>query len=143
MNDRSSFVVPAEHLVIGARGPEVRISGRVAAFLNHYARLDDFRRDNRGRDQELDAALVALHLAADEWRRQATSTATGTTPAVEPEPATPSETMSTSTAAARLHITERAVRKAIDSGRLNASKVDGRWRIHRDDLTHYQQGNRA
>lgn len=134
-----SFVIPPEHLILGRSGPEVRISGRVAAFLERHANLAQFRRDIRGRDRELDAALTALGFAAAEWR----STATGTRRAGPPEPETPSKWLSTTQAATQLHITDRAVRKAIDEERLAATKTDGRWRINAEDLAHYREGHAA
>lgn len=138
---RDGFVLPPEHLIIGARGPEVRISGRVAALLNRHARLDEFRRTIRGRDPELDAALVALRHAGEEWITR--STGSGTERAEPAEPAPRSETMNTTAAATQLRITERAVRKAITDGRLTATKIDGRYRITREDVAHYREGTRA
>ncbi|WP_203011307.1 helix-turn-helix domain-containing protein [Rhodococcus ruber] len=46
--------------------------------------------------------------------------------------------MSTTQAAVHLGITDRAVRKAISTGALNAENTAGRWRIHRDDVAHYR-----
>ncbi len=135
MSDQKGFAVPAEHLVVGGRGPEARVSGRVAAVLERHAGLDRFRQENRGRDSELDAALLALHYVAKEWR----GTATGTTPAEQPEPPASSEWVGTRTAANHLGITERGICKAIAEQRLPAEKRDGRWQIHREDLAHYRE----
>ena len=134
MTGGQGFVIPAEHLVLGRHGPEVRLSARVCAALNRYANLDQFRQQQRGRDAEVDAALLAMHFAATEWRRSAT----GTPQATPPEPATSSQWVGTRAAATQLRITERAVVKAIQEQRLPASKVDGRWRINREDIAHHK-----
>jgi excisionase family DNA binding protein len=47
------------------------------------------------------------------------------------------ETVSTTTAATILGITDRAVRRAITEKRLTATTLDGRYRIDRDDLAKY------
>ncbi len=50
--------------------------------------------------------------------------------------------LSTGQAAQRLQITERAVRKLIDSGTLPAKKVGANWFIHPDDLNRPEVKNR-
>lgn len=58
------------------------------------------------------------------------------------------ELISTDAAAAQLGITERAVRKLIDTGTLPAKKIGGAWLIHprdleRDDVKNRRPGPRA
>ena len=123
---------PPEHLVHGLDGPIVIVSGRVAAWLNRHAGLDQFRIDHRGEDGEVDSTLVALRLAELKWREAAT----GTKQAAPPEPE--SQWLSTNQAATRTHLGERAIRKAIYEGRLKATNSNGRWRIQFEDLAHFQ-----
>jgi len=128
---------PAEHLV--HRGPVAVIDGRTCALLNRVLRLDKVRAEIRGQDAELDQALVAIRLAGIAYDQ---SSAAGTTSAPNAEPERRlkpqlHDTVSTTTAATILGITDRAVRKAITEKRLPATHLDGRWRIHRQDLTNY------
>lgn len=127
---------PAEHLIHGVDGPIVIVTGRVAAYLNRYAGLDAYRRANRGADAEVDQALQALR-RADLWWRES---ATGTKKAPEPELDASFEWLSTTQAGTQLGVTDRAIRKAIDEGRLKALRVDDRWRISRTDFEHYRAG---
>ncbi|MFC9559916.1 helix-turn-helix domain-containing protein [Agromyces sp. NPDC056965] len=125
---------PPEHLVHGLDGAVAILSGRVCSLLNHYAGLEEFRRKVRGQDPHLDAALVAMNVAALQWRRSAT----GTTREAQPELASESEWLSTTEVAAQLWMTSRGVRKAITDGRLRAETVAGRYRISREALAHYK-----
>ncbi|WP_432542319.1 helix-turn-helix domain-containing protein [Kineococcus sp. SYSU DK002] len=124
---------PPEAYVHGVGAPAVIVPGRVAAWLEQHAGLQRIRIDVRGADPEVDAVLAALRLAALTWR----GTACGTTQGNTEEQAPLSADMSTSTAAARLGITERGVRLAITRGRLTAHQVDGRWHITPENLAHY------
>ena len=124
-----------EALLVGRDGPAVVVSGRMAAFILSYAgRLDDYHRDRRGEDPEVDAALTALKHVALEWR----STRCGTTE--PPSPLFRSSSpggLSTAEAARRLGLTPRGVRKAIDSGRLPAVLVGHRWVIDPEEVGHF------
>ncbi len=127
---------PAEHLVHGLDGPIVLIDGAVCARLNRLLGLDKLRAQVRGQNPRLDQALLAIKLAAVAYTE---SSAHGTDVAPQPEPAARStqllnDTVSTTTASAFLGITDRAIRKAISEKRLPATKVDGRWRVTREDL---------
>ncbi|MGC0271727.1 helix-turn-helix domain-containing protein [Pseudactinotalea sp. Z1739] len=51
--------------------------------------------------------------------------------------------MTTGQAASLLGIGERAVRQAIQRGRLPAVRVGGRWVIEREDLEQYRQAVKA
>lgn len=127
---------PPEHLVHGLDGPVMIVTARVAAYLLRYAGLDEFYREHRGADAEVDAALAALRLTAWQWQK----TVPGTTPAPSPEPPSNSKWLSTGAAAGLLGISDRAVRRAIAEGRLRAEQTGGRWYINRIDIEHYKAG---
>jgi excisionase family DNA binding protein len=123
---------PPEAYVHGLNGSVVVLPGRIAAYLEHHAGLNEFRLRARGQDPELDAALVALHLVALQWR----NSAVGTAEDVRPEPA--AAWHSTTEAAARAGVTSRAIRRGIAEKRITATRVGRSWRIARTDLAHYQ-----
>lgn len=112
----------------------VIVPARVAAWIASRTELRGARISARGDDPEVYAVLAALHRAALTWR----TSATGSPTPPPPEVTTPSKWMSTSQAAQRLGVTDRAIRNAISSGRLPAQSVDGRWRITREDIEHYR-----
>ena len=128
---------PAENY-IHAGGGVIVVPARVCAYLNRYAGLDTFRRTNVGIDAEVDALLVAFHIAEKAWLKSATGTPT----AAAPELPTSSEWLSTTIVAARLGMTDRGVRTAITQGRLQAESVAGRYRISREALNHFRQGRK-
>ncbi|MDP9466822.1 MAG: helix-turn-helix domain-containing protein [Actinomycetota bacterium] len=134
-----------EHFLHDQPGPVVVVTARVAAWLDARG-LSALRVNARGVDAEVDAVLAALHYAALSWRTSLTSAQ----PEVEPEVAGPDvgdapglAWVSSTQAADLLGITDRAVRLAMESGRLPAEKVDGRWRVAREDLEHFRAGRRA
>lgn len=129
---------PPEHYVHGD-GEVVIVPARVAAWLAGAAHLDQLRARIRGADPEVDSVLVALTVAAMKWR----TSATGSADAPRPEVAPGSPWVSSTQAADLLGIGDRAVRLAIDEQRLQAEKVQGRWRIAREDVEHYRAGRRA
>jgi excisionase family DNA binding protein len=119
------------------KGPFALVDGRSCHLLNQYLGKERIR--IRGKDPQFDDALLAIYRAGLEYVE---SSCRGTFVAAKPEPATQStrqvnNTVSTTTAAEVLGITDRAVRKAITEKRLKATKLDGRYRIDRDDLTNY------
>ncbi|QRY39427.1 helix-turn-helix domain-containing protein [Microbacterium hominis] len=73
------------------------------------------------------------------WRRSVT----GTARAAQPERTAVSEWLTTAQAAALVGFTDRGIRKAITEGRLDATNVDGRWRISREALAHFRSRLRA
>lgn len=128
---------PAEHLV--HTGPSVTLDGLLCAKLNKLLGLDKIRAQLRGKDRHLDEGLLAIRLTAAAYE----SSSAGTYSAPQPVPVSRStqqlnDTVSTSTAADILGLTDRAIRKAITENRLKATQLDKRWRIHRDDLAQYQ-----
>lgn len=122
---------PAEHLILTGG---VYVSSRVCAYLNRYGGLEDFRLAHRGTDSEVDNTLVAIRMAELAWR----GAATGTRKPAQPELATSSEWLSTSQAEIHLKIGARAIRKALNQGRLQGEQVAGRWRISREAIAHYR-----
>jgi excisionase family DNA binding protein len=120
-------------------GSVVVVPARVAAWLDQRARLSELRIQVRGADPEVDAVLVALRVAAVSWRNSATGTDPRNQAAAEP----PSAWLSTTQAADELDMTDRGVRTAIASGRLNADRDGDRWRISREDFEHFRAARRA
>ena len=128
------------HYVHGMAGPVVIVPGRIAAWLERHADLNTVRVSSRGLDAEADAVLVALRVAALAWR----GAATGSQKPAEPEvPGSSRQWMTTTQAGTRLGITDRAVRLAIQEGRLPATNVDGHWRITNEDIAHFTAAKKA
>jgi excisionase family DNA binding protein len=123
---------PPGSYVHGQDGLVVVLPGRIAALLDERAGLNRFRIAVRGSDQQLDAVLLALHVAALGWR----TSATGTPDEVRAEPA--ASWLSTTEAAARVGVTSRAIRRAIAEKRIAATRIGRSWRIARTDLEHYR-----
>lgn len=128
-----------ESYIHGVTAPIVIIPARVATWLERYAGLNDLRIRARGNDPEVDSVLQALHRAALHWR----TSVTGTSQAPAPEEPTESKWMSTTQAADRLGITDRAVRLAIAQKRLHATSLNGRWRITPEDIAHFAAAKAA
>lgn len=129
---------PPESYIHGVAAPIVILPARVAAWLERHAGLNDLRIRNRGIDPEVDSVLQALHRASLHWR----TTVAGSNQAREPEVATQSN-YSTTEAAERLGITDRAVRLAIAEQRLAATDDNGRWRITPEDIAHFKAAKAA
>jgi excisionase family DNA binding protein len=127
-------VRPPESYVYGVDGPGVMVPGRIAAWLERAAHLRELRTSVRGVDPELDAVLVALALTAAQWRtRRGVSTDHGTELR---KLGTESSgcPLTTGEAADLLDMSERGVRKAIEAGRLQATRHGDVWRIGKEDL---------
>lgn len=125
---------PAESFVHGD-GHVVVLDGRICAELNK-AGLDRLRGQVRGRDAQLYQVLLAIRLVA--LSGESSSCGTQIAPLPEPESCSQQQlknTVSTTTAANVLGITDRAIRRAIAEKRLTATQDDGgRYRITHDDL---------
>ncbi|WP_189016033.1 helix-turn-helix domain-containing protein [Paenarthrobacter histidinolovorans] len=132
-------VRPPAAYVHGINAPVVIVPARIAAWLERNAGLNQIRINARGADPEVDSVLNALRLAALTWR----TAATGSPQAPEPEAARESKWYSTTDAAERLGITDRAVRLAIQEKRLHATNLDGRWRISTEDIEHFKAAKAA
>ncbi|QSZ54497.1 hypothetical protein AYX19_16925 [Paenarthrobacter ureafaciens] len=112
---------------------------RIAAWLERNLNLNQVRINARGADPEVDSVLNAMRLVALTWR----TTVTGSSQAPEPEVTRESKWYSTTEAAERLGITDRAVRLAIKEKRLHATNLDGRWRITTEDIEHFKAAKAA
>lgn len=130
---------PPESYIHGVAAPIVIVPARVATWLERYAGLNDLRIRARGNDPEVDSVLQALHRAALHWR----TTVTGTNQAPAPEEPAQSKWYSTTEAAERLGITDRAVRLAITQKRMGATNLNGRWRITSEDIAHFKAAKAA
>ncbi|ACV79816.1 excisionase family DNA-binding protein [Nakamurella multipartita] len=119
-------------------GDQVIIPARYAYWLKRSC-LDSIRPKVRGADPQLDQILQAISYAGLRWAESGSGTSVA--PQAEPMQQS-SETVSTATAASILGISDRAVRKAIAEGRLEATQVDGRYRINRNDVER-ARANRA
>lgn len=118
------------------RSPGVDVPARVAAWLLRYTRVSE----SRGQDAEVDAVLDAMETMAKLWRRSVT----GTPRAAVAERPAGSEWLSTTQAASAVGFSDaRGIRKAIAEGRLDATRVDGRWRISRESLAHFRARRRS
>lgn len=124
---------PPEAYVHGIDAPVAIVPGRVAAWLDHQLHLSQLRSEIRGRDSELDSVLVAVSVAAAAWRVSATGNADAPTEPVGSQ----SGWLSTTEAAQRLQVTDRAVRAAIAAERLPATRTGDRWWIAETDLQHF------
>lgn len=134
---------PAGAYLHGLHGPVCLVSGRVADWLLTRTELDRLRKEHRGADPEVDAQLLALTHVALAYRTSDSTSAVGSSVAPEPEAVPQSSWVGTAQAADLLGITDRAIRLAIDEHRLPAEKVDGRWRITREDVEHYAAARAA
>lgn len=131
--------VPERYLLPEAVG--AIMPGRVASLLHKRLDLSRLRTEVRGIDPEVDAVLMALHIAALKWR-----TSAGVSEPRKPtEVATESEWMSTQEVADRLGVSTSRVRQECRDGRLEATNR-GRplgWQIHREDFEHYRAARAA
>ncbi|MGY1830144.1 helix-turn-helix domain-containing protein [Geodermatophilus sp. SYSU D01180] len=135
----SSVMRAPEHYVHGLDNAGIVIvPARVAEWLHRHLELDTARKASRGIDSEVDNVLVALRVAALNWR----ASVHGTSPRNVPETKPLSAWLSTTQAADALGLTDRAVRTACSDGRLDAQRVDGRWRISREALEHHRAARR-
>jgi excisionase family DNA binding protein len=138
----TSVIRPAEHLVY--TGSVAVIDGRICAMLDRLLNLNRVRTQVRGQNVELDQALVAIRLAGIAYDESAS---VGTVSAPPGEPVSQSksqlnDTISTTEAAALLHMTRRAVSKECKQKRLPATLVGGRYRITRQDLAAFMAERR-
>ena len=115
--DPSRFIVPGGHAVM--------LTPTVVAFLCRHTNAEIVAQQIQGRNPEIDAAMVAMRRVERAFGR----------PQPDQKRADPADreaqsgTCSTRQAAARLGVTERAVRRWCTTGQLPATQIDGRWRI--------------
>lgn len=135
----SGLQVPERYLLPEAVGTFV--PGRVAALIYKRTDLAQVRTELRGADPEVDAVLMALHIAALKWRGSV-----GVSDSRKPAEVTPqSEWMTAQEVADQLSLTSSRVRQECRSGRLKAEN-HGRphgWRISREDFEHYRAARAA
>lgn len=113
-------------------GPLVVLTGRQAAMLNTYGDLSRLRqRNEHSNDPELADLLSSLVSAANEYM---VGCAAATGNRGRPAAVASSRVMTPTEAAARLGITEQAVRRALSEERLTGEKVNGRWQISADAI---------
>lgn len=125
----------------------IPVTPRAAHFL--LAQFDDHsaRMRAQARDPEIYAVLVALRDGALEWSGSAVAELQVPTRDSTPEPAAESgmttDMVSTTQAADLLGLTDRAIRKAIQEGRLaTEGKQNGRHQISRTEIAHYRARTR-
>ncbi len=132
-----------EHFLHDQPGPTILLTSRFAAWLEAQG-LSALRVNARGIDPEFDAQLSALHFAALWWRTATSAHAEAAAEIFRPDAeVAPVLTVNTTKAAELLDISPRAVRLAAKAGRLQAEKVDGQWRITREDVEHFRASRRA
>jgi excisionase family DNA binding protein len=119
-------------------GGVVVVPARLAALLVLRCGLAEYYRQHRGADREFDELLVALGQAGLASRGHRGSTDIGT-PDDQPaeQAASSAHGLSTAQAAARLGVTDRAIRQAITRHRLPAEAVGGRWVLQPADVDAY------
>lgn len=109
----------------------VAVPPRIAAWLEKRAGVTRERRIAiRDTDPAAYEVLAALHLAALQYSSGCGTKIAGRQHLMQRL----EEWISTSTAAALLDVTDRAIRKRIATGRLPATRHGGRWLIHREHL---------
>lgn len=121
-------------------GPVVVVPARAALLLEKALKLDDFRMQHRGRDDQVDAVLTAWHAVAmqyvDEARDAATSRiGSSLAPASEvPAPLESVVLLGASEVARDVGVTTRAVTLAANGGRLRGELFGGRWWFRPEDV---------
>lgn len=130
---------PRRSYLLKVGEPYVMVPARVAALLESRTNVGGLRVQVRGLDAEASAVLEDLRYAAMSWRGSAGGTEADETP----EPAAKSQVVTPSQAADLLGVTDRAIRKALQSGRLPGEKRGSNWFITREDFEHYKAARAA
>ena len=115
-------------------GPGVLLEARVCVALTKRLRLDEVRVTERGKDPDVDAALLAIAQVEQRWRAVTEASAQRTTQAPTVEPRAISNMKTTTQAATLLGITRRRVNDLIANGTLTATKINGSWLISAEDV---------
>ena len=124
----------------------VVVPARICAWLARRTNLSEVRVRVRGVDPEVYAVLHDMHRAALEWAAshdEPASAPKGSRAGKFAEVAPPSKWVGTAQAASVLQITPRAVRLAIEEGRLPAKREGRTWKVRRTDLEHFRSARRA
>ena len=116
----------------------VIVPPRIAHWLETRAGVtDDWRDRLRERDLEAHQVMAALHWAATQYRSDC-----GTKTTAGQGKQTQSRVwISTSEAAHEMKVTDRCIRKWINTKRLPATLSGGRWLINRNDLHRLRKAN--
>lgn len=133
---------PAGAYLLGLDGVGAEIPGWACDWLERQTNLHQQRVNLRGIDPSVDEVLQAIRYAAMSWRGSESGSASGTSLPDSPELAPLSEVSSlldTATAGGLIGISDRAVRKAIRSGRLHGQQIGGRWMVTREDAERYRR----
>lgn len=130
---------PAESFLLGTDGPEVRIPPRIARVLDTRGGLGRLRREVRGLDAQLDAVLLAVHLAGLAWLEATEGSAVrklAEAPASSPW-------VDTRGATDLLGVTPSRVRQLLRAKVLPAEHRGGRWVLARTDVSDYRAARAA
>lgn len=123
-------------------GPAAWVPARVCWLLGRHIDLARLRVAARGRDPELAAVLMDLHMLGLAWAEQARSATRpaqlGTSFDNTPEPGAACREMTATQAADRTGVTSRAVRKAAQQGRLHGRLHGGCWLFDPADVANWR-----
>ena len=123
-------------------GPGAFVPASVCALLEHELDVTRLRVAMRGRNPEVDAALMAMHQAALIWRERVASNRGGSAIDAASEVAGRSEcdrnradtAWTARQVADRVGVSSRAVRLAASDGRLIGRHTDAGWQFSPDDV---------
>jgi excisionase family DNA binding protein len=135
----SGTLRPPEHFIHGLVEPVVVVPAKFAVWLDRTVGLGKLR--ERAADPEIRNALTSLALAS---ANASVSAGVGSNYRQAAEVRPQLVVMTTTQAANALGLSGRAIRLAIEDGRLIASKnAAGHWRITRTDLEQYRAARAA
>jgi excisionase family DNA binding protein len=120
--------------ILHANSDLVLVPGWIAAIIEGRTNIAALRVQLRGINPVASAVLEDLRVAAARSSVSERETAQDT----DGKPATRSLWLSTTEAAEELGLKRQSIGKAIRAGRLHATKINGSYRISRDNLRHYQ-----
>ncbi|MGH3869147.1 MAG: excisionase family DNA-binding protein [Pseudonocardiaceae bacterium] len=121
---------PPEQLV-------VLVPADVGFVLLTRARLDQFRRANRGENPRVDRVLLAMTEAAIRWRELSDR---GQNRAPNTDTGPLSKHMTTKQVADRAGVSARTIRRAITEGRLPAHRVGRTYVLDVGDVDQWHRG---
>lgn len=122
--------------LFGPGSPAVVVPARIARMLEGSGALSQLRTRASGVDPEAWEVLDALRLASEQW--------TGDPLHCMPvrEKIDPDLALTSAEIAIQIGISDRAVRRAMRDGELEAQMVGGRWIASREAFEHYRAGRR-
>lgn len=130
---------PSAAYLIGWDCPSVEVPGWAADWLLRRTNFEDRRRAAAGDDPAVDEVLRAIRIVALRWQGigSAEGSECGTPPVAASDPQPVLDVLGCTEAARLAEVTDRAIRKAINEGRLPAEVVGGRHLIQRTDIEAY------